>query len=86
VRDIVQRENSTAFQNVEGFVHPEVTVDRDSSTGRQLLGSHGETVEAHRGTGLDEDVATVAKVNEVLALGGAKHVSLWRCGLSLRHC
>ena len=35
---IVQCENSAAFQNVEGFVHPKVSVYRNAHTDRHLLG------------------------------------------------
>ena len=38
VTHIVQYENTAAFQNVEGFVHLEVSVDRNACTDRYLLG------------------------------------------------
>jgi hypothetical protein len=38
VRHIVQRDNPTAFQNVEGFIHLEVSVNRNACTERHLLG------------------------------------------------
>ena len=46
VSRIVQYEISASLQNVEGFVHPEVSVDRDACTDRHLLGSQGEIVGA----------------------------------------
>jgi len=85
VRGIVQCENSTAFQNVEGFVHPKVSVDRNAPTGRQLLGPQDEIVGAGGGAGLDEDIAGVPKMNEMFAFVSAEHISLWRRGLGLGH-
>jgi len=73
---IVQCENSAAFQNVEGFIHPQVSVGRNARTDRHLLSPQGKTVRACGGADLDEDVAGVAKMNEMFALGGAKHISL----------
>ena len=43
---IVQDENSAAFQNVEDFVHLEVSVDRNPCTHHHLLGPQGEIVGA----------------------------------------
>src|SRR5215472_161267 len=80
---IVQYENSTAFQKVEGFVHLEVSVDRNACTDHHLLGPQGEIVGACGGADFDEDVAMVTKMNEMLALGGAERISWPRCGLSL---
>jgi hypothetical protein len=49
VSRIVQYEISASFQNVEGFVHPEVSVDRDACTDRHLLGPQGEhSLDAYR--------------------------------------
>ncbi len=76
VRGIVQCKNSTAFQNVEGFVHPKVSVYRNARTDRHLLGSQGEIVGACGGADLDEDVAGVAPMNEMFAVGGAEHISM----------
>lgn len=61
VSRIVQYEISASFQNVEGFVHPEVSVDRDACTDRHLLGPQGEVVGASGGADLNGDVAGVAK-------------------------
>ena len=82
---IVQCENSAAFQNVEGFVHLQVSVDRNTCTGRHLLRPQGEIVGACGRADLDRDLAMVAKMNELFAFGGAEHISLWRCGLSPGH-
>ena len=82
---IVQYENSAAFQNVEGFVHLQVSVDRNACTDRHLLGPQSEIVGACGGADLDKDVAMVAKMNEMFAFGGAEHISLWRLGLSPGH-
>ena len=38
VRCIVQCQSSAAFQNVEGFVHPEMPVDRNACAQDDLLG------------------------------------------------
>ena len=46
---IVQDEDSAAFQNVEGFVHLEVSVDRNPCTDHHLLGPQGEIVGASGG-------------------------------------
>ena len=72
---IVQCENSAAFQNVEGFVHLQVSVDRNARTDRHLLSTQAKIVRACGGAGLDEDIAGVAKMNEMFAFGGAKHIS-----------
>jgi hypothetical protein len=80
---IVQSENSAAFQNIEGFVHPKVPVYRNARTDRHLLRSQGEIAGAFGGADLDEDVAGVAPMNEMFAFGGAEHITLWCCGLSL---
>src|SRR5690349_15560545 len=81
----VQCESSTAFQSVESFVHPTVSVHRNAPTGRQLLGPEGEIVGAGGGAGLDEDIAGVPKMYEMFAFGSAEHISLWRRGLGLGH-
>ena len=43
---IVQYEDSAAFQNVEGFVHLEMSVDRNACADRYLLGAQGQIVRA----------------------------------------
>ena len=80
VTHIVQYENSAAFQNVEGFVHLEVSVDRNACTDRHLLGPQGEIVGTSGRADLDKNIAMVAKMNEMFAFGGAQHISLWRRG------
>ena len=82
---IVQCQNSAAFQDEEGFVHPEMSVDRNARAEHYLLGPQGETVGAGRGGDLDIDVAMVAKMNEMFAFGEPEHISLWRGGMSWRH-
>jgi len=82
VRLIIQYECSAAFQDVEGFVHLEVSVDRDARADRDLLGSQSEIAGAFDGVDLDEDVARIAEVNEMVAAIGTEHVSLWRRCLS----
>src|ERR1700761_8406199 len=77
---IVQYENSTAFQNVEGFVHLEVSVSRNARTNRHLLRPQGEIVRTRGGPDLDKDLAMVPKMNEMFALGSAEYISLWRPG------
>ena len=82
VRLIIQYECSAAFQDVEGFVHLEVSVDRDARANRDLLGSQSEIAGAFDGVDLDEDVARIAEVNETVAAIGTENVSLWRRCLS----
>ncbi len=75
---IVQYENSAAFQNAEGFIHFQVSVDRNACTEGDLLGPQGETVGACRGADLDIiDVAVVAKMNEMFPSVGP---STYPCG------
>src|SRR5215218_8738792 len=81
VRYIVQREGSAALQHVKGFVHLEVSVDRNACTNRYLLGPHGQIAGSFDGIDLDEDVAGIAEMNEVFAPIGAQHVALWRRSL-----
>ena len=76
VRCIVQCQNPVAFQDEEGFVHPEMSVDRNARTEHYLLGPQCETVGACRGADLDIDVAVVAKMNQMLPFGGSEHISL----------
>jgi hypothetical protein len=82
VRLIIWYECSAAFQDVEGFVHLEVSVDRDARANRDLLGSQSEIAGAFDGVDLDEDVARIAEVNETVAAIGTENVSLWRRCLS----
>ena len=83
---IVQRENSAAFQNIEGFVDPQVSVDRNARTDRHLLGPQREIVGVYGGADLDADLAAVAKTKEMFAFSGAEHIPLWCRGLSLGQC
>jgi hypothetical protein len=46
------------------------------------LGSQSEIAGAFDGVDLDEDVARIAEVNEMVAAIGTEHVSLWRRCLS----
>ena len=85
VRCIVQCQNSAAFQDEEGFVHPEMPVDRNARPEHYLLGPQGEAVGTCRVAGLDIDVAMVAKMNQMFPFGGPEEISLWRGGLSWRH-
>jgi hypothetical protein len=71
---------------MEGFVHPQVSVDRNARTDRHLLGPQGEIVGAYGGADLDADLAAVAKMNEMFAFGGAEHIPLWCRGVSLGQC
>jgi hypothetical protein len=79
---IIQHECSAAFEDVESFVHLEVSVDRDACADGYLLGPQCEIAGAFDGVDLDEDVARIAEVNEMVAAIGAEHVSLWRRCLS----
>src|SRR5260370_308944 len=82
VTHIVQYEYSAAFQNVESFVHLEVSVDRNACTDHHLLGSQSKIIGACGGPDFDEDLAVVTKMNELFAFGAAEHISLPRGGLS----
>src|SRR6266436_5339422 len=82
VRLLIQHECSAAFQDVEDFVHLEMSVDRDARADRDLLGPQREIGGAFDRVDLDEDVAWIAEVNEMVAAIGAEHVSLWRRCLS----
>jgi hypothetical protein len=57
-------------------------VDGNAGAERHLLSSEGKIVGACGGPRLDKDVAVVAKVNQVLALRGAEHISLTCHGLA----
>src|ERR1700757_523378 len=80
--DIVQCDGSTAFKNIEGFVHLEMPVDRNASAGHDLLRSRGEVARTGGCAEFDEDVAAVTEMDEVFAFGGAEYGSLGCGGLS----
>ena len=84
VMHIVEYEVAAAVEDVEGFIHMEVAVDRHSGAGHHLLSAHGEIVRAVGGADVEEDVAVVAKVDQVLALRGAEHEAALFGGLSLK--
>ena len=86
VSSIVQRENSAAFQNIEGFVDPQVSVDRNAAPTGTCWDPLGEIVGAYGGADLDADLAAVAKTKEMFAFSGAEHIPLWCRGLSLGQC
>ena len=87
VTHIIQYENSTSFEHIESFIHPEMSVDRNARTGHHLLGPQREIVRARSGTRLDENLAMVAKMNQLFASGQeAKHISLGRYGLAPGSC
>ena len=78
---VVQCENSAAFQNVERFVHVQMSMDRNARTECHLLGPQAKIVGPVDGANLDKDVAMVAEMNEMFAFSRAQHISLWRRGL-----
>jgi hypothetical protein len=80
---IIQYESAAAFQDVEGFVHLKVPMDRNAGTDGYLLRPECEIVRALGGAHIDEDVTGIAKVNEMLASVGAEHVALRWCSLHL---
>ena len=43
---IIENEGSATFNDVESFIHFEVSVNRDTYADQDLLGSRGETVGA----------------------------------------
>src|SRR5215469_1390085 len=73
---VVQYENSAALQDVEGFVHVEMSMDGNARTNRHLLCTQGEIVRTRGGAKLNEDVPVVAKMNEMFTFSCAKHISL----------
>jgi hypothetical protein len=81
---IFEDKRSAAFQDVEGFIHLEVPVNGYASACRQLLSTHAEVLRPHYGIGLDENVAGIAKMNEMFTACSGEHVSSGRGGLS-RH-
>src|SRR5262249_29668876 len=82
VRCVIQDKRSAAFQDVEGFVHLEVSVDRNACTNRHLLRPQRQATGAGCGINLDEDVAGIPEVNEMFAAIRTEYVSLCRRGLS----
>src|SRR5215467_5727626 len=68
VRLFVQNDASAAFQNVKGFLHFEMPMDRNAGAAHHLLRAQRKTSAAVGRAELDENVAAVAKMNEVLAL------------------
>src|SRR5215467_10921517 len=68
VRLFVQNNASTAFQNVKGFLHFEMPMNRNAGAAHHLLRAQRKTPAAVGRAEFDENVATVAKMNEVLAL------------------
>src|SRR5262245_48663837 len=65
LRNVVERDSSTAFQDVEGLFRIEMTMDRYAGAERHLLGPKREFLTASRGAGFDENTATVAEMHEV---------------------
>ncbi|HZQ90992.1 MAG TPA: hypothetical protein VFA60_04300 [Terriglobales bacterium] len=47
------------------------------------LSSKGQVLRARRGPGLDEDVPTVAKMDEVFTFAGREHIAVTRRGLGV---
>jgi hypothetical protein len=76
--DIVEREGSVAFEDVETLIHLEVPVNRNACSDWYLHGSEREIGRARGGTGFNEDVPRIAEVNEVLTAIGAEHEPLRR--------
>src|SRR5262249_31389397 len=79
---VVQQAGSAALENVEGFVHLEVAVDRNAGTRHHLLSAPRKTGRAGSGTTLYEDVAAVAEMDEVFTSSWSEHISFdcRRCG------
>ena len=76
VAHIVQDEDSAAFQNVEGFVHLEVPVNRNPCTHHDLLGPQGKIAGACGGADFYQDLAAITKVDEMLAFVRAEYIFL----------
>ena len=66
-RDVVEQEYAAAAEDVEGFVGLQMTVNGDTRASGDLLGAHGEVGRARSETEFDEEVAAIAKVDEVFA-------------------
>src|SRR5262249_15086654 len=69
---IIQYESAAAFQDVEGFVHLKVPMDRNAGTDRYLLRPECEIVRALGGAHIDENVTGIGKVNGMFRSGGAR--------------
>jgi len=72
---IVEEKCSPAIEDIESFIHLEVPVHGDAGASHDLLRAKGELAGSCCDTGLDEDVAVVAKMNQVLALAIGEQVA-----------
>src|SRR5215475_12996054 len=80
---IIQNKISATLQNIESLFHFQMPMDGNPSARHYLLGSKRKMVGAVRGAQLNENVAAIAKMNQVLAFVGAKHVHATRRALNL---
>src|SRR6476620_602844 len=80
---IVKCDHAAAFQDVEGFGHVGVSVNRDARTFGQLLRAKREMRRSRYGVCQDEDVATITKVNQMIAFAGTKDECLLHLAAAL---
>src|SRR5262249_21485764 len=73
---IVQYESSAAFENVEGFLHAWMSMDRNTCPKRHLLSADRELIGTSAGADLNKNVAVVTKVDEMFAFTRTEHISL----------
>jgi hypothetical protein len=73
---VIENHDAAAFQNGESFVHLEMSVDRNSRTSHHLLRPHSKRRRSRSRAELNQDIAMVAKVNEMLAFVGTEHGSV----------
>ena len=73
---IIQYVDSATFQDIEAFVHLEVSVDGNTGADHNLLSAHGEISGPCGSTDFNEDVPVVTEMNEMFAFGGAEHITL----------
>ncbi len=74
MRHIIQQKYSAAFQNVEGLVHLQVSMNGNACTDHHLLRSQREIVRACPGAGLDENLTMVPKMDEVFTFATAEYI------------
>jgi len=72
--DVIKNEISTALNDVEGLVHVDVPMNRDTYANQNLLRTKHQTVGPTEGTNLDEEIA--ATLNKTFTIMGTKHIAL----------
>lgn len=77
--NVVEQECAAATKNIESFVGLQMTMNRDAGADGDLLSTHGEIRRARCETKFDEEVAAVAKVDEVFAAVAGSDASFGSC-------